>query len=198
MSGLPNLQFFFKKDSDTLIVVLHGIKEGMEDDFMQKVISKARESGHSVVAFNFTYLDRHDDHSSGPLLLEEIKALKNVLDFVQSTSYTHIHIIGKSFGAIVASYYLKTLGLEAQKQYEITVLGYVLGDIDLKGFSGKISIIQGEYDRYGGIEKVKENLKSARSQDISFIEIPGGDHSYRDPNSKEPVYVEQAIGKIVV
>ncbi len=76
MQKLPNFQYFFNNSSDTLDVILHGFNEGMKSRFIQKVIAKAKSYNHSVVAFNFPYLDRKDDHSSGEKLIEEKKCIK--------------------------------------------------------------------------------------------------------------------------
>ncbi len=54
----------------------------MERDFIQKIINKSKLNNHSVIAFNFPYLDRNEDHSSGPDLIEE-KYHYNLLSIMQ-------------------------------------------------------------------------------------------------------------------
>ncbi len=71
-----------------------------------------------------------------------------------------------------------------------------MGDIDLKQFDGQITVIQGAFDRFGNIERVKEDLKDAISRNITYIDIPNSDHSYRDVETQEPIYQDKAISKI--
>ncbi len=198
MQTLPNLQFFYNKDSITLDVILHGGSEGMESTFIQKLIKKSKESKHSTIAFNFPFLDRKDSNSSGPELKEELNVLNSVLSFINSDYYKNIHLITKSLGGIVASYFLRDLEITQHYRYSITILGYVIGSVDLNTFTGKINIIQGQMDRFGNIEDVKKNLESAISKNINFIEIPKADHSYRDPDTKEYKYADIAINKVIL
>lgn len=192
---MPNFKFFFNTQANTLDIVLHGGNYSMDSGFMMKIVDKCRANGHSVAAFNFPYLDRGEDHSSGPELLEEIAALKDVLTFCQAENYQNIRLIGKSLGGIAASFYLKKLSPDELKKYSVVILGYVLGDIDLKTFPGKITIIQGEEDRFGDIAAVKKDMETAVSKDVTFFEIPGADHSYRNDN-KEPEFEDKAIASI--
>lgn len=183
---------FVKNKSDDLDVLLHGSSEGMNYSLMQKVFDESVKQGHSVVNFNFPYFERGDEQSSGPELKEELETLKSVLDECKAVEYKHIRLIGKSLGAIIASCYLKTLSKEEQLKYSTIVFGYVTGSIDLKSFEGKIDIIQGEKDKFGNIEVVKNNLKDAVSKDINYFEIKNADHSYRN-ELKEPVFEDEAI-----
>jgi hypothetical protein len=36
-------------------------------------------------------------------------------------------------------------------------------------------------------------LKDAVSKDIKYLEVKGADHSYRNPETKEPVFEDDAI-----
>ena len=114
----------------------------------------------------------------------------------KAAEYKYIRFVAKSLGAIVASYFLKSLPTTEHGRYSIIVLGYVLGSINLTSFLGKIIIIQGENDKFGGIKKVKIDLRNAISKDIRYIEIPSADHSFRDPETKEPLFEDEAIAKL--
>lgn len=183
---------FIKNESNTLDVLLHGSSGGMNYSLMQKIFDQCVKQGHSVVNFNFPYFERGEEHSSGPGLNEELETLKSVLDECKAEKYKHRRLIGKSLGAIIASYYLKELSKEEQSKYSSVVFGYVVGSVDLKNFEGKIDIIQGGEDKFGSIEAVKKDLKDAVSKNINFFEIKGGDHSYRD-GQKEPIFEDKAI-----
>jgi predicted alpha/beta-hydrolase family hydrolase len=188
---IPSLKFV-KNKSDTLDVLLHGSSGGMNYSLMQKIFDECIEQGHSVVNFNFPYFERGEEQSSGPKLKEELETLQSVLNECKAEEYKHIRLICKSLGAIIASYYLNTLSKEEQSKYSIVVFGYVTGSIDLKSFDGKIDIIQGEKDKFGNTEVVKNDLKDAVSEDISYFEIKNADHSYRN-ELKEPIFEDEAI-----
>jgi predicted alpha/beta-hydrolase family hydrolase len=171
---------------------LHGSSGGMNYSLMQKIADVGIKQGHSVANFNFPYFERGEEQSSGPELKEELETLQSVLNECKAKEYKHIRLIGKSLGAIIASHYLKSLSKDEQSKYSIVVFGYVTGSIDLKSFEGKIDIIQGEKDKFGNTEVVKNDLKTAVSKDINYFEIKNADHSYRD-ESKEPVFEGEAI-----
>lgn len=160
---------------------------------MEKIIASCKNAGHCVLAFNFPYFDRGEESSSGPELKEELLALNEVMKFVNANNFEHIRFVAKSLGAIVASFFLKNVIIEEHSRYSIVVLGYVTGSIDLKGFRGKISIIQGEKDKFGGIEVVQRDMKSSVSSDVSYFQIDGADHSFRVPETKEPIFEDKAI-----
>lgn len=183
---------FIENNSDTLDVLLHGSSGGMNYLLMQKIADVCVKQGHSVANFNFPYFERGEEQSSGPELKEEIETLKSVLNECKAEEYKHIRLIGKSLGAIIASYYLKAMSKEEQSKYSVIVFGYVTGSIDLKSFDGKIDIIQGEKDKFGNIEVVKNDLKGAISKDINYFEIKNADHSYRN-ELKEPIFEDEAI-----
>lgn len=183
---------FVKHKSDTLDVLLHGSKGGMNYSLMQKIFDECVKQGHSVANFNFPYFERGDQNSSGDELLEELETLKFVLNKCNANKYKHIRLIGKSLGGIIASYYVKTLSNQEQSKYSVVVFGYIKGYTNLKNFNGDIYIIQGEKDSYGGIEVVKSDLKDAISKNINYFEIKNADHSYKN-ESKEPVFEDQAI-----
>lgn len=183
---------FINNKSDILDVLLHGSSGGMNYSLMQKVFDECVRQGHSVVNFNFPYFERGEEQSSGPELKEELEVLEFVLNECKYSEYKHIRLIGKSLGAIIASYYLKSLSKEELSKYSIVVFGYVTGSIDLNIFEGKIDIIQGEKDKFGNIEVVKNDLREAISDNINYFETKDADHSYRN-ELKEPVFEDEAI-----
>ena len=189
---IPSLEFIQNNNSDTLDVLLHGSKGGMNHSLMQKIFDECTKQGHSVANFNFPYFERGEEQSSGPELKEELETLQAVLNMCKAKEHKHIRLIGKSLGAIIASYYVKTLSKEEQSKYSVIVFGYVTGSVDLKTFEGKIDIIQGEKDKFGDIKKVKNDLIDAISKNINYFEIKNADHSYRN-ELKEPIFEDEAI-----
>lgn len=195
MKTLPNFQFYHNKDSKQLDIVMHGISEGIESRFMSKIINSAKAEGNSVVAFNFEYLDRGETKSSGNELNEERATLQKILDYCNANDFDHIRLIGKSLGGIVLARYLKDIKEEDQSKFSVLIFGYVIGDIDIKSFTGSIRIIQGSKDKFGDLSAVKKDLEGAKSQNIDMIEIEGASHGYKNPTNDEPEYEDEAISK---
>lgn len=183
---------FIESKSVTLDVLLHGSKHGMQQTLMQKIFDACVKQGHSVVNFNFPFFERGDENSSGSELTEEVETLKKVLVSCNSNRYKHIRLIGKSLGGAIGAKFLAMLNRENQNKFSIIIFGYITGDIKLDAFPGKITIIQGEKDGYGGINEVKKDLENATSKNITYFEIPNADHSFRN-ELKEPVYEDGAI-----
>lgn len=190
--NITSLKFIENKDSNTIDILLHGSKGGMNYSLMQKIFDECVKQEHSVANFNFPYFEKGEEQSSGPELNEELETLQSVLEKCKAKEYKHIRLIGKSLGATIASYYLKELSKDEQSKYSIVIFGYVTGDIKLGGFNGKIDIIQGEIDKFGNIEIVKKDLKDAVSNNIRYFEVKNADHSYRN-ETKEPVFEDEVI-----
>jgi len=193
MKNLTSFQFYHISKSDVLDVVLHGGSYDISTPFMQKVFNTCKEIRHSVVAFNFPYIERGEEQSSGPELKEELETLHNFLEYCDYKSFKRIRLIGKSLGAIVASFYLDKLSTIEAERFSIIILGYVTGSLKLKKFEGPITVIQGEKDKFGDVNVVTNDLKNAKSKDIKYFEIKNADHSYRDLETKEPVYEDEAM-----
>ena len=193
--NLPNFKYFYNNKAKTLDVVLHGGSQGMDSDLINKIIETSRKMDNSVVAFNFPYLERGEENSSGPELIEEIDALQSILDYCQVDKFDYIRLIGKSLGGVVAGHYLKKLKHDQLDKFSLIIFGYDIGYIDLKTFPGKIVIIQGDQDKFGDIEAVKNDMKGGISNDITYLSVKGADHSYRVPETKEPIYEDEAVSK---
>lgn len=191
-----SLKFISNPNSDTLDVLLHGGAGGMDQTLMKKLFDACVGLNHSVVSFNFAFFERGDEHSSGPELKEEIETLKYVLNHCEPHKYKLIRLIGKSLGGIIIGKFLSQLEKDEQSKYSVIIFGYVTGDIDLRQFDGKVSIIQGQKDKYGNIEVVKKDMNESASKDVRYFEIKDGDHSYRN-EAKEPVYEDDAINQFV-
>lgn len=191
--NLPNFKYFYNNKAKILDAVLHGGSQGMDSGFISKIVDASRKIGNSVVAFNFPYIERGEENSSGPELLEELEALQSVLDYCQTAKFENIRLIGKSLGGVVAGHFLKKIDKDQLKKFSLIIFGYDIGYIDLKSFPGKITIIQGSKDKFGDIEAVKKDMNGAVSNDVTYLSIEGADHSYRIPETKEPIYEDEAV-----
>lgn len=191
---LSSFIFEHNQESKDLDLILPGGSAGIESQFIQKLIEKSRSESRSFIAINYPYYDRGESNSSGKGLIEEISNLDKAFGLIRSAGEFNIRVLAKSLGAVVLSKAFK------QNTYaeisEIVVLGYVLGESDLSNFAGKLKVIQGERDKYGSIKDLELELKNRPSASTKLITILGADHSYRDPNTKEPIYEDKAIKEI--
>src|SRR3989338_4481806 len=172
----PNFKFIHNNKSDSLDLLLHGAGQGINSSLMVKLLHASEKAGRSVVSVSFPFLDRGDEKSSGPELLEEIEVVKKVLEFCRAEEYTTVRIIGKSLGGIIAAHYLATLPVDELARYELAIFGYVSNDTGLNeimkskvNLPNRITVIQGSKDKFGDIEQIKEGLKNPISKGISYF-----------------------------
>ncbi|MHB8362083.1 MAG: alpha/beta family hydrolase [Patescibacteria group bacterium] len=193
---MTNFQFNYNRKNLNLDVTLPGGSAGIESDLIQKILQTSYNKGYSSLSCNYPFYMRGENATSSKEFREEIDNLLLILKFCEYETYNNIRLIGKSLGATIAGYYLSKLQEKVMDGYSIVVLGYDLGDINLNNFIGDIHIIQGGYDRYGNIIKIKEDLEDAKSKLIRYDEIKGADHSYKNPNTGEFEFENEAISKI--
>lgn len=190
---LPKFEFYQDDTIGILDVVLHGSNSGIESPFIQKIFEAGKQVERSIAIFNFPYIDRGEKKSLDDPREEEISALKIVLEELGSDRYQKVRLIGKSLGAVVAAEYLSSLDKDEQKKFELVVLGYDLGWIKLSGFSGKVMIIQGSEDEFGDIDDVRKDLRGAVFEKLILHGVGGADHSFRNPKTGEPEYVNKVL-----
>ncbi|HUD08154.1 MAG TPA: alpha/beta fold hydrolase [Candidatus Saccharimonadales bacterium] len=184
-------KYYRKLNATTVYLVLHGGgPEGIETPFISNIINALSSTGNSVLGFNFPYCERGEENSSGPDLTEETEALEKVIEFLRGEGYEKIIIVAKSFGGIVSSYWLEQ---HTNEDVDLVVLGYVIGSIKTGVLQGRLRlVIQGENDRFGNAEAVKNEITKYDNIDADVVEVPKADHSYRN-EKKEPIYQSDAI-----
>ena len=171
-----------------LDLVLHGGSKGKDSGFIQKLITRSKEEEKSVLALDFPYLTKGENPSEG--LVDEVRALEEVLTLVETLGYRRVRFVTKSLGGIVASKVLNKLSREEQLPYSITVYGYAMPYINLDNFHGEIIIVHGDNDRHGSIDEVTQNLANSPSESIKVVQIKGADHSYNKEEIKENEAIE--------
>ena len=177
-------------------VILPGSTRGIESEFIQAVYRGAIERERSALAINYLFHEKLAKKGFGEEVTEEANSLEAALEFCRADGYKKIRIIGKSLGGVVAGEFLKSLSKGEQGKFELAILGYDLGWINIKDFTGKILIIQGSDDPFGGIDLVKKDMEGAASTEVEYKEIKGADHGFRDPKSAKPVYVPEVINHL--
>ena len=71
-------------------------------------------------------------------------------------------------------------------------MGYIYGHVEISNYTGKISVIQGENDKYGSEQDILNDFDNCISEDKSLVIVPKADHSYRDER-KEPIYQSEVL-----
>ena len=163
---------------------------------MQKLITRSKETGNSVLAFDFPYLTKGANPSEG--LVDEVRALEEVLTLVKTLGYQQVRFVAKSLGGIVAAKVLNKLSKEEQSPYSITVYGYAMPYINLDNFHGEITVVHGDNDRHGSVAEVEQNLATSPSKNVKIIEIKGADHSYNKEDSKENEAIEAGYSRTTI
>ena len=182
ISVIENLEFTYHNNpaNKAAYLLLHGIRGGIHEAYTQALFTKLKSRGDTILAINFPYMSRGEDRTAMSNLSEEIKALQTAVDFLRSVDKTPIHIIGKSFGGIVASHWLSED--RRGEDTDLSIMGFVPGEGNIltASLGGKLRVvIQGQYDAYASPAKVRSEL-SAHQIDADVIEITNADHSYRD------------------
>ena len=188
----PTLIFNNFSQSTRLVILTHGASEGIENNFIQNIINKFSNQKISVLALQMPFKNRGENSSSGPELLEEIKCVEQIMTLLNSFQYEKIDFIGKSLGGIIFSKFLNNQNLEFQTKTSLTILGYIYGDVEISNYAGKISVIQGENDKYGSEQDILNDFDNCISEDKSLAIVASADHSYRDER-KEPIYQSEVL-----
>ena len=200
--GIENLEFEYHESTakKSAYLLLHGIRGGIHEAYTQALLAKLKSRDDTVLAINFPYLSRGEDRNGISTVTEEMQALQTAYDFLISACKTPIHIIGKSFGGIVASYWL--LENRRDKNIDVSIMGYVPGEGNVlaEALRGRLRVvIQGDHDKYASPAQVRAEL-AAHHIEADVIEIPNADHSYRDissANLAEYAFQDKAIDELL-
>ena len=194
---VSTIKYNFTPNSQQLVILTHGASEGIDSDFMQKAIHKVKTPQNSVLTIQMPYKDRGESQSSGKELLDELGATQKAIDFVDYNQFTSLRFIGKSLGGIIFSNYLNQAPKEIQNKSSITVLGYIYGDAVIPAHIKNMTIIQGEYDKYGTPDQIQTEIVNSKNPSIKLVIIDKADHSYRDID-KNPTYQDEAIERLII
>lgn len=166
------------------VIITHGAGQGMDSPLLMKTAKRLAEIGFVVLRFNFAYMGNKPAPSAGgknekPQVVEAIEFMKDRGDPI---------LIGKSFGARVASYV-------AAERKDIRALAFY--GMPLQGISrtskprdwshlGRIAapmlFVTGNKDKLCPLEELDEVLRQIKSPLTS--QIVAGDHSFK-PKSED-------------
>lgn len=186
------INYYYSPNSKALTILTHGASEGIDSDFMKAAITKVKKSGSSVLVIQMPYKDRGENSSSGPELLEELNATKQALEFVEYNNFSSLKFIGKSLGGIIFSKFLEQANTEVKSKSSLTILGFIYAETVIPSGTLGVTIIQGEFDKYGTVVKIQEEINKTENSNVKLIVIENADHSYRDGNN-QPIYQDGVI-----
>lgn len=197
LSQLPTFTYHNKFNSKKLFIIVHGGGAGIGDPFLGKIYNRIISANQSYVAIQMSFIDRGESSSSGVETLREIEEVQTVLDQINPSNIENICFIGKSLGGLVLQRFITQSTIFNDPKTHLTILGYLVGDVDVSQFKGKLHVIQGENDLYGTPEAVRKDLDNSQSAYVKLDIIANGDHSYRN-DKKEPIYQDEAVSLIQI
>jgi predicted alpha/beta-hydrolase family hydrolase len=199
---MESLEFEYHNSSSKsgAYLLLHGIRGGIHEAYMQAVFNKLQSRDDTVLSLNFPYMSRGEERKGMSTLNEEIYALQTAYDFLKSAGKTPVHIIGKSFGGIVASHWFSQNS--EVEDFDLSIMGYVPGEGNVlaDALRGRLRVVvQGEHDRYASPDDVRDELTEHQIE-ADVIEIINADHSYRNTscdNREEYAFQDKAINELL-
>lgn len=169
--------------SKRAVLILQGGNFGVDTDFIQSVFHESVGRGFTTLAYNFPYYDRGESSTSEGCE-EEVNTVHEAIQYLLSTGADEVLIVAKSVGSVVVAKLLKESADIPISS--IVILGVPLKFVDIKDFIGqKVQIIQGDLDKFGDSQKVKDAASKA-GVEIEVVSIPDADHSFRDSDGNEP------------
>lgn len=200
--GIENLEFEYynSPSKSAAYLLLHGVRGGINEAYTQVLFNKLKSRDDTVLAINFPYMSRGEERKEMNSVDEEMYALQTAYDFLKSAGKSHIHIIAKSFGGIVASHWF--VQNRDVDNIDLSIMGYVPGEGNVlpNALHGKLLVVvQGDQDRYASPDQIRAEL-ATHEIEADVIEIPNADHSYHDITSgklKEYAFLERAIDELL-
>jgi predicted alpha/beta-hydrolase family hydrolase len=160
-------------------LLLHGIRGGIHETYMQALSNKLISRDDTVLSLNFPYMSRGEERKGISTLNEEMFALQTAYDFLKKEGKIPIHIIGKSFGGIVASHWFSQNS--DSEDIDLSIMGYVPGEGNVlpDALRGRLRVVvQGEHDRYASPDDVRTELVAYQIEaDVIEIKLPTSSRS---------------------
>ena len=182
------------KDIETLHLLLPGASQGPNVGILKFVSDRLKSTGKTYLAVSFPFQDKgHDSPESQAFNAEIAEVMRGLKHIESEVSPKRMVIIGKSFGALVGAKMLPILKENYSAEIEFHVLGYIFDEgLSPIAQAEKVFVYQGEFDRFGTPEQVREKLPNAK-----VFSIQGADHSYRN-DKKEPVFEVEVLNLLSV
>lgn len=117
--------------------------------------------------------------------LELIEQVKEFWTSIDTREYDNIILIGTSLGWALFNQLIDYFGNRVKQLY---IIGYLTGYIDTTKLITPTVIIQWEFDKYGWIDVVKQDI-IWENHHINCHEIQNAQHSFYDVNNPKLRYI---------
>ncbi len=191
------------KNRNSITLLLgHGAGANQMSAFMRMFASGMAERGFDAMTFNFLYTEQGRGAPDPKAKLEACNRAV-IQTALKKLKKNHLIIGGKSMGGRIAS---QVAAADGSGISGLVFLGYPLHppgkpeqkrDAHLKDIQAPMLFIQGTRDPFGTPDELKAIVKRDRLP-ATFLEIEGGDHSFKVPKSvglSQPEVFEMIMDK---
>lgn len=177
-----NFQFHCK-GSKVIAIILPWARWSCYSKSQTDIYNFFVNKGISCISTNYIHQDKKEKFFMAENFIESKESLyKQVLQFWEDIdsqyNYETIILIWTSLWGVLFNHLIDKFWSRVKHFF---ILWYLTGYIKPERLISPTTIIQGEYDKYGGIQIVKENV--GNSDMTTFFEISNTDHSYFDINN---------------
>lgn len=191
MHNFTNIQYH-NIHSKTIVFILPWSKGTCYSKSQTDLHAFFMNNGISCISMNYRIRDGNTNEAFAMATHYDLKKqelLDQVKEFwasIDTREYDNIILIGTSLGWVVFNQLINYFG---DKVKQLHILGYLTGYIDTTKLVTPTVIIQGEFDKYGWINVVKESI-NWNDIHISYHEIQNADHSFYDVNNPKLRYID--------
>lgn len=194
MTNLYNLNYFESENKEKLNIILNGLNDKSDSEFIKYLHSCCVEVNQSVISFDYEFQFLGYNKTSWPELEVEVDELDQIIK-QYAWNYKKINFIAKSLWGIIVSKYLKYHAMESE--FSVKILGYIHNEMEIETFISSVSIIQWEYDRFGSPTQIDQRIQEKYHQSVSIVVIWWADHSFRNTDKTWLLWLD-LIGKSIL
>jgi hypothetical protein len=183
---------YFENISDKLIVFYHGNAGSTCDRYYLK--NKFKKQGFSYLFVEYTGYSNDIKKTTKDWLIKDVE---NMEDFLKTTDFKEIIIMGESLGTALATYHSSIRKIDklllvspfdrlaeiAQNNFGIYPIKLILkenynnGNTIKKSMASKVQIIHGNIDNVIPIEQARKLFNKIEITNKKFVEIKGASHN---------------------
>ncbi|MBP6974759.1 MAG: hypothetical protein KBB54_02325 [Candidatus Pacebacteria bacterium] len=165
-------------NTKTLYIILPGVSQSVHTGLLDAVQNRLRLASRTYLSVSFPFQDKGlDAPESADSSIEMQEVVNGIARVSEDFIFEKVVIIGKSYGAFIAAKLTGHIKDVFKCAIEFHVLGYIFDPV--LEFSEdayeRVVVYQGELDRFGTGDAVKEKLPFA-----TVHRIANADHSYRN------------------
>ncbi len=184
-------RFYYRKNSNKLIVVYHGNAGSACDRYFLKNIFEGANYSYIFVEYSGYANDKRSP--SMKLIMRDVK---NVNDFIKQKEFKKIVLFGESLGSGPVAYQTNLIAVDgiilvspfdsvlnvAKKEYPMYPVGFLLKEnYDnvkmLEGYTGKMTIIHGSKDSTMPITHSENLFNSVGTKSKKFVIVKSAGHN---------------------